>query len=301
MIRAANQRHAFVPLWSHFDVSDTSLTPVRLVSSLVRLVVEREVEVVAVRMDADHLVVERVRRDRVEQDARAVTLDELIVDRLLAGLLYLQLDLAVRLDPPNADRADLLEGVDGVFGDLQHRATLSVVRILIAEDETIIRLDLRDLLERAGHEVVAEARDGEEAVALASEHEPELAVLDVRMPRLDGIEAAKRILAERPIPIVMLTAYGQEELVSRAVEAGVFGYLVKPFREGDLLPAIRTARARHEELAARKAIERAKGLLMEREGLSEADAFTRLRKASQVSGRPLKVIAEAVIDTLDPS
>src|SRR3989475_3046625 len=124
------------------------------------------------------------------------------------------------------------------------------VRILIAEDETIIRLDLRELLERAGHEVVAEARDGEEAVALAGEHEPELAVLDVRMPRLDGIEAAKRILAERPIPIVMLTAYGQEELVSRAIEAGVFGYLVKPFREQDLLPAIHTARARHEELSA---------------------------------------------------
>ena len=186
------------------------------------------------------------------------------------------------------------------------------VRILIAEDETIIRLDLRDLLERAGHEVVAEARDGEEAVALAREHEPELAIMDVKMPRLDGIEAAKRILDERPIPIVMLTAYGQEELVSRAIEAGVFGYLVKPFREQDLLPAIQTARARHEELSAvreeaesladalasRKAIERAKGLLMEKEGLTEADAFARLRKASQASGRPLKVIAEAVVATL---
>ena len=264
------------------------------------------------------------------------------------------------------------------------------MRILVAEDETIIRLDLRALLEAAGHEVVAEARDGEEAVALARSHAPDLAimdvkmprldgieaarrilderpipivmltaygqrelvaraveagvfgylvkpfreqdlvpalataqarheellaVLDVRMPRLDGIEAAKRILAERPIPIVMLTAYGQDELVSRAVEAGVFGYLVKPFREQDLVPAIATARARHEELAAvreeaesladalaaRKAIERAKGLLMEKEGLSEGDAFARLRKASQVSGRPLRVIAEAVIDTLDPS
>jgi response regulator NasT len=110
----------------------------------------------------------------------------------------------------------------------------------------------------------------------------------------------------------MLTAYGQDELVSRAVEAGVFGYLVKPFRESDLLPAIRTARARHEELAvlreeadslaealaARKAIERAKGLLMAKESLSEEDAFARLRKASQVSGRPLRVIAEAVVDTL---
>jgi len=185
------------------------------------------------------------------------------------------------------------------------------MRILIAEDETIIRLDLRDLLERAGHEVVAEARDGEEAVALARTHEPELAVMDVKMPRLDGIEAARTILAERPIPIVMLTAYGQEELVGRAVEAGVFGYLVKPFREQDLVPAIAAARARYEELAAvreeaesladalaaRKAIERAKGLLMEKDGLSEQDAFARLRRASQVSGRPLRVIAEAVIDT----
>jgi two-component system, response regulator PdtaR len=186
------------------------------------------------------------------------------------------------------------------------------MRILIAEDETIIRLDLRDLLVRSGFEVVAEARDGEEAVALARSEAPDLAILDVKMPRLDGIDAARRILDERAIPIVMLTAYGQEELVSRAVEAGVFGYLVKPFRESDLLPAIHTARARHEELAAlreeadslaealaaRKAIERAKGLLMAKEGLTEEEAFARLRKASQVSGRPLRVIAEAVVDTL---
>ena len=111
------------------------------------------------------------------------------------------------------------------------------MRILIAEDETIIRLDLRSLLEGAGFEVCAEAKDGLEAVELARSEQPDLAVLDVKMPRLDGIEAARRILDERPIPIVMLTAYGQDELVSRAVEAGVFGYLVKPFREGDLLPA----------------------------------------------------------------
>jgi response regulator NasT len=189
----------------------------------------------------------------------------------------------------------------------------AATRVLIAEDETIIRLDLRALLERAGLDVCAEARDGVEAVELARTREPDVAVLDVKMPRLDGIEAARRILAERPIPIVMLTAYGQEELVSRAVEAGVFGYLVKPFRETDLLPAISTARARHEELAAlraeadsladalaaRKAIERAKGLLMEREGLSEQDAFARLRRASQVSGRPLRAVAEAVIATMD--
>ena len=187
------------------------------------------------------------------------------------------------------------------------------MRVLLAEDETIIRLDLRALLERAGFEVCAEARDGIEAVELARSELPDVAILDVKMPRLDGIEAARRILEERAIPIVMLTAYGQGELVSRAVEAGVFGYLVKPFREQDLVPAIETARARHEELAAareeaeslgealaaRKAIERAKGLLMEKEGLSERDAFERLRRASQVSGRPLKVVADALIATLE--
>ena len=187
------------------------------------------------------------------------------------------------------------------------------LRILIAEDETIIRLDLRSLLESAGFDVCAEAKDGLEAVELARSEQPDLAVLDVKMPRLDGIEAARRILAERPIPIVMLTAYGQEELVARAVEAGVFGYLVKPFRETDLLPAIQTARVRHAELetlrdeaeslaealATRKVVERAKGILMERDGLSENDAFVRLRRASQSSGRPLRVVAEAVIATFD--
>jgi response regulator NasT len=187
------------------------------------------------------------------------------------------------------------------------------MRILIAEDETIIRLDLRELLENAGFEVCAEAKDGLEAVELAASAEPDLAILDVKMPGLDGIEAARRILEERPIPIVMLTAYGQQELVSRAVEAGVFGYLVKPFRGTDLLPAIAAARARYEELAAlreeaeslsealaaRKSIERAKGLLMAKEGLSEQEAFDRLRRASQLAGRPLKVVADALIATYE--
>jgi AmiR/NasT family two-component response regulator len=187
------------------------------------------------------------------------------------------------------------------------------MRILVGEDETIIRLDLRKTLEDAGFEVCGEARNGEEAVELAASERPDVAILDVKMPKLDGIEAARRILAERPIPIVMLTAYDQEELVSRAVDAGVFGYLVKPFRESDLLPAIRAARARHAELealreeaeslaealATRKVVERAKGLLMERERISEQEAFARLRRASQSSNRPMKVVAEAVVATFD--
>ena len=186
------------------------------------------------------------------------------------------------------------------------------MRIMIAEDETIIRLDLRGLLEGAGYEVVAEARDGEEAVTLARQAQPDLAVMDVKMPRLDGIEAARKILDERPMPIVIVSAFTEQSVVRRAAEAGVFGYLAKPFREEDLLPAIATARARFEELvtvrdqvdslaealAARKAIERAKGLLMASQGLSEQVAFARLRRASQVSGRPMRVIAEAIIETL---
>ena len=189
------------------------------------------------------------------------------------------------------------------------------MRLLIAEYETIIRLDLRELLERAGFEVCAEARDGIEAVELARKELPDLAILDVKMPRLDGIEAAKRILEERPIPIVMLTAYSQQELIARAIEAGVYGYLVKPFRETYLLPAIETSRARHAELmalreeadslaealAARKLVERAKGLLMEKERLNEHDAYARLRKASQLSGKPIKVVAEALIATFEGS
>ena len=267
------------------------------------------------RVDAEDLVAEHVDRGGVEEDARALALHDFVAFVRFRGIVDLELDPVVGRLRGDAERADLGQRLDGFVIDLQHRASLTEMRILIAEDETIIRLDLRDLLERAGHEVVGEARDGEEAVVLARELAPELAVMDVKMPKLDGIEAAKRILEERPMPIVLLTAYDQEELIARAVEAGVFGYLVKPFREQDLVPAIATARARHAELAAvreeaesladalsaRKAIERAKGLLMEKEGLSENDAFERLRRASQVSGRPLKVIAEAVIATLAPS
>ena len=171
------------------------------------------------------------------------------------------------------------------------------------------------MLERAGFEVVAEARDGREAVELAAEHEPDLAVMDVKMPELDGIEAARRMLERRPLPIVMLTAFSEADLVSRAVDAGVYGSLVKPFRETDLLPAIETARARHQDLVelqeesgslrdaleARKLIERAKGLLMEKDGIGEDAAFARMRGASQRTGKPLREIAEAVLAAFDPA
>jgi AmiR/NasT family two-component response regulator len=186
------------------------------------------------------------------------------------------------------------------------------MRVLIAEDETLIRLDLRAMLEAAGFDVCAEAKTGQEAVDLAGQLRPDVAILDVKMPVLDGIEAARRILAAQPMPIVIVSAFGEDELVRRAVEVGVFGYLTKPFRESDLGPAIRTACARHEDLltlrgetdtlaealAARKAIERAKGLLMAKEGLTEQEAFGRLRSASQSSGRPMRVIAEAITATL---
>ena len=185
------------------------------------------------------------------------------------------------------------------------------MNVLIAEDETLIRLDLCAMIERAGLRVCAEAHDGEEAVALARETEPDVAILDVKMPLLDGIAAARQILRERPLPIVIVSAYTERALVKRAAEAGVFGYLAKPFREPDLLPAIQTAQARFDDLtavrvevenltdalAARKAIERAKGILMAKESLTEDAAFGRLRKVSQTSGRPMRVIAEAVIET----
>lgn len=189
---------------------------------------------------------------------------------------------------------------------------MAATRVLIAEDETIIRLDLRELLQAAGLEVCGEARDGADAVELAATTNPDVVVLDVKMPNLDGLEAARRILAERSVPIVLLTAYGDDEIVDRATEIGIFAFLTKPYREDDVVPAIKTAQARHAELAAlrlealglrealeaRKAIERAKGILMAKEGLTEAEAFERLRLASQRSGRPMKIIADALAATL---
>lgn len=186
--------------------------------------------------------------------------------------------------------------------------------VLIAEDETIIRLDLRTQLEGAGYRVCAEAHTGEEAVELARTTQPDIVLMDVKMPaEFDGIEAARRILLERSVPILLLTAYSDTKLVERAGRAGVFAYLVKPFRANELVPAIATAVARHQEmnalrdeattladaLAARKSIERAKGLLMKHEDLTEGEAFARLRRASQVSRQPLKVIADTIVAALD--
>lgn len=187
------------------------------------------------------------------------------------------------------------------------------LRILICEDETLIRLDLRALVEGAGFVVAGEARDGAEAVAQAAATEPDLILMDVKMPELDGISAARQILAERPVPIVMVTAFSDQELVRSAAEAGAFGYLVKPFRGDDLLPAIETARARHDELEelrrrgdslataleTRKVIDRAKGLLMTHHGIPEQEAYARLRTASQNTGKPIRQLAEALIATLD--
>jgi response regulator NasT len=185
--------------------------------------------------------------------------------------------------------------------------------VLIAEDETIIRLDLRTQLEGTGYRVCAEAHTGEEAVELARTTHPDIVLMDVKMPELDGIEAARRILLERSVPILLLTAYSDKKLVERAGRVGVFAYLVKPFRANELMPAIATAVARHQEmnalreeaatladaLAARKSIERAKGLLMKHEDLTEGEAFARLRRASQVSRQPLKVIADTIVAALD--
>jgi response regulator NasT len=140
-------------------------------------------------------------------------------------------------------------------GDTELDTTPHTLRVLVAEDQAIIRLDLRGVLEQRGLIVCAEARDGEEAVELARQSRPDVALLDMRMPKLDGIEAARRIYAERPIAIVMLTAFSDRAVVEKAISAGVFAYLVKPFKESDLVPALRAAFIRHGELlAARRAI-----------------------------------------------
>lgn len=183
------------------------------------------------------------------------------------------------------------------------------LRILIADDESIRLLSLRMQLAALGHTVVAEASDGAEAVALAEKTHPDLAVLDIRMPVLDGIEAAERITRVRPIPIILLTAYSEAQLVDRAAQSSIFAYLMKPVAEEDLLPAISLALARfrqfqalHREvtdlqaaLETRKLVERAKGILMRRLDLSEEEAFRRLQKQSQDTNRQLAEVAQALI------
>ena len=187
-----------------------------------------------------------------------------------------------------------------------------MTRVLIAEDETLIRLDLRAQLEDAGYVVCAEAKDGLEAVRLAASEQPDLLLLDVKMPNLDGLDAARAILTKRRVPIVMLSAYDDDALVRRAADIGAFAYLTKPYSAANLPPTIELALARHHELetvreesatladalAARKSIERAKGLLMQREELTEGEAFARLRQASQRSGQRLEVIADAIITAI---
>jgi len=182
-------------------------------------------------------------------------------------------------------------------------------RVLIAEDEALIRLDLREMLQEEGYEVVGEAGDGEMAVALATKLRPDLVILDVKMPKMDGIEAGAKIAKERIAPVVILTAFSQRELVERAREAGAMAYVVKPFQKKDLLPTIEMAMSRFTEivsleaevedlqgrLEARKIIERAKGVLQTEHKMTEPDAFRWIQRTSMNQRRTMRAVAEAVL------
>ncbi|HEY1622398.1 MAG TPA: response regulator [Streptosporangiaceae bacterium] len=184
------------------------------------------------------------------------------------------------------------------------------LRVVIAEDEALIRLDLKEMLEEEGYLVVAEAGDGESAVAHVIEFKPDLAILDIKMPVLDGITAAERIAAERIAPVVILTAFSQRELVERARDAGAMAYLVKPFTKADLVPAIEMAVSRFAEIRAldtevgtlrerlevRKLLDRAKGVLQTAHGMSEPDAFRWIQKTSMDRRLTMRRVAEAVIE-----
>ena len=183
------------------------------------------------------------------------------------------------------------------------------MRVLIADDDPIIRLDLKQMLQNLGHEVVAEAENGKMAVEMANQYTPDVCVLDVKMPMMDGIDASHAIAGEGIAPVILLTAYSDQELIERAKEAGVFGYLVKPFKPSDLVPALEVARSRfesseqlkkevgslEESLEARKLIERAKGILMERHGLSESDAYRRIQTQAMNARKSMKEVADALI------
>lgn len=182
------------------------------------------------------------------------------------------------------------------------------IRILVAEDETIIRLDLVEMLTEAGYEVIAQAENGAVAIELAKEHKPDLAILDVKMPEVDGITAAEQIISISPV--LMLTAFSQRELIERARDAGVMAYVVKPFSINDLIPAIEIAISRHkqmksleaevadiyERLESRKIIDRAKGILMKALNLSEPEAFSWIQKTAMDRRISMKEVAAAVID-----
>ncbi|HEY64100.1 MAG TPA: response regulator [Caldilineae bacterium] len=182
-------------------------------------------------------------------------------------------------------------------------------RVVIADDESLIRLDLREMLTNLGYLVVGEVGDGRSAVNLARELKPDIVIMDIKMPDMDGIEAAKILTEERIAPVLLLSAYSQQDLVERAREAGVVGYLVKPIRETDLAPAIEVALARFREflemqkqvddlkeaLETRKLVDRAKGILMDRQGLTEAEAFRKIQKMSMNNRKPMKEVAWAII------
>lgn len=182
-------------------------------------------------------------------------------------------------------------------------------RVIIADDESIVRMDLKEMLTTLNYLVVGEVGDGQSAVNLARELKPDVVLMDIKMPDMDGIEAAKILTEEQIAPVVLLTAYSQKDLVDRAKEAGVVGYLVKPFREADLLPAIEVALARFSEfkqmnqevydlkdaLETRKLVDRAKGILMDAQGLEEQEAFRRIQKMSMNTRKPMKEVAEAII------
>jgi two-component system, response regulator PdtaR len=185
-------------------------------------------------------------------------------------------------------------------------------RVLVAEDEALIRLDLVEMLREEGYQVVGEAADGEQAVRLAGELNPDLVIMDVKMPKKDGIEAASVIAGKRIAPVVILTAFSQRDLVERAREAGAMAYLVKPFGKRDLVPAVELAMSRFAELRAleaevaglsdqlttRKLVDRAKGMLMSKKGMSEPEAFRWIQRTAMDRRTTMKAVAEAVIDNV---
>ena len=186
-------------------------------------------------------------------------------------------------------------------------------RVLIAEDEALIRLDLAEMLREEGYDVVGEAGDGQEAVELAEQLRPDLVIMDVKMPRRDGIDAASEIAAKRIAPIVVLTAFSQRDLVEKARDAGAMAYLVKPFSISDLIPAIEVAVSRFAEVAelerevadlsdrleTRKLVERAKGVLQTKQGMTEPEAFKWIQRAAMDRRTTMRRVAEVVLETLD--